>query len=152
MSKHLLLTGATGLLGQYLLRDFLIQGRPVAVLIRPSSGETARERMEALMARWDKELDREMPRPVCLEGDVALAGCGLSAAERDWVAQNCELMLHNAASLRLFGQQRDQDPWLSNLRWNEPMFWSILSVRGRAARIALRLNRLCLREAQRPGA
>jgi thioester reductase-like protein len=114
MSKHLLLTGATGLLGQYLLRDFLLQGRPTAVLIRASAGESAQQRMEQLMSRWDKELGRELPRPFCLEGDVSLPGCGLSTLERDWVTQNCDVVLHNAASLRLFGQARDQDPWLSN--------------------------------------
>jgi thioester reductase-like protein len=34
MSKHLLLTGCTGLLGQYLLRDLLLGGVPLAVVIR----------------------------------------------------------------------------------------------------------------------
>ena len=40
MSKYLLLTGATGLVGQYLLRDLLLEGMPVAVLIR-SQGQVA---------------------------------------------------------------------------------------------------------------
>jgi thioester reductase-like protein len=115
MSTHLLLTGATGLLGQYLLRDFLLQGRQMAVVVRPSAGESARERVDQLMARWDKELGWQLPRPVCLEGDVAAPGLGLSPADRDWIAQNCGPVLHNAASLRLFGKERDQDPWLSNL-------------------------------------
>ncbi|HBI41484.1 MAG TPA: hypothetical protein DDY78_01335 [Planctomycetales bacterium] len=115
MSTHLLLTGATGLLGQYLLRDFLLQGRPMAVVVRPSGGQSSRERVEQLMTRWDNELGRKLPRPVCLEGDVASPWLGLGWADRDWVARNCGPVLHNAASLRLFGQDRDQDPWLSNL-------------------------------------
>jgi thioester reductase-like protein len=115
MSKHLLLTGATGLLGQYLLRDFLLQGRQLAVVVRPSAGESARERVERLMIRWDKELGRQLRRPVCLEGDVASPGLGLGSAERNWIARHCGPVLHNAASLRLFGKDRNQDPWLSNL-------------------------------------
>jgi thioester reductase-like protein len=58
---------------------------------------------------------RDLPNPVCLEGDITLPGLGLSANDRNWVATNCNRILHNAASLRLFGKDRAQEPWLSNL-------------------------------------
>jgi thioester reductase-like protein len=115
MSKYLLLTGATGLVGQYLLRDFLLERTPLAVVVRPSGRESARERIDQILAYWERELPMALPRPVCLEGDVTLAGLGLDAKERDWVAHNCGSVLHNAASLRLFGEDRAKDPWLSNL-------------------------------------
>src|SRR5580704_3352274 len=115
MSKHLLLTGATGLVGQYLLRDFLEQGTPMAVVVRPSGRESAEDRVAQMLADWEGELGVTLPRPVCLEGDVTLPGMGLEAHQRDWVASHCESVLHNAASLRLFGQDRAKEPWLSNL-------------------------------------
>jgi len=115
MSTHLLLTGATGLLGQYLLRDFLLQEMPIAVVVRSSEGQSARERVEKLLTQWEGESGFAMSRPVCLEGDITVAGLGLSAYDRDWVARHCGPVLHNAASLRLFGKDKGQDPWLSNL-------------------------------------
>jgi thioester reductase-like protein len=115
MSKYLLLTGATGLVGQYLVRDFLLQGTPTAVVVRSSEGESARERMENVLAHWERECGLDLPRPVCLEGDITLPGLGLGADERAWVARHCGRVLHNAASLRLFGTDRTKEPWLSNL-------------------------------------
>ena len=115
MSKHLLLTGATGLVGQYLLRDFILQGKPMAVVVRSSERQSAQERVEEMLAFWEGELDVALPRPVCLAGDVTVPGLGLTADQRDWVEHHCDAVLHNAASLRLFGQDRSKDPWLSNL-------------------------------------
>ena len=115
MSKHILLTGATGLLGQYMLRDFLLQKMPTAVVVRSSGGESAKDRVEKLLAQWEAESGGELPRPVCLDGDITLPGLGLSADDRDWAARHCGPVLHNAASLTLFGKDRHKDPWLSNL-------------------------------------
>ena len=42
---HTLLTGATGLLGRYLLRNLLAQGTPVAVVVRPSEKRPAVDRI-----------------------------------------------------------------------------------------------------------
>jgi thioester reductase-like protein len=114
MSKHLLLTGATGLVGQYLLRDFLSHRRPVAVVVRPTGEESARERVEMLVADWEEERGAALPRPVVLEGDITQPGLGLSERQRAWAARECGPVLHNAASLRLFGTDHAKEPWLSN--------------------------------------
>jgi thioester reductase-like protein len=114
MSKHLLLTGATGLVGQYMLRDFLLQGVPTAVLVRALEHESARDRVERVLAHWESVSGLKLSRPVCLEGDITLPGLGLGAAERQWVARHCGPVVHNAASLQLFGQDRTEEPWLSN--------------------------------------
>jgi thioester reductase-like protein len=115
MTPHLFLTGATGLLGQYLLRDLLAAETPVAVLIRSRTDEPADARVEQVMAHWETELGRSFPRPVVLEGDIATPGLGLSEQDHGWVARNCNRMLHNAASLTFYGTDRNQEPWLSNL-------------------------------------
>src|SRR5262245_5260116 len=115
MSNYLLVTGATGLVGQYLLRDLLLAGAPLAVLIRPRGGLSAPARVEQVMAHWEAHLGRPLPRPVCLQGDVTAAGLGLAADDRRWVAGNCGRVLHGAASLAFYGADRGRDPWLSNL-------------------------------------
>ena len=50
ISGYHLLTGATGLLGSYLLRDSLLAGRRMAVLVRPSKSESAVQRIETPVA------------------------------------------------------------------------------------------------------
>jgi nucleoside-diphosphate-sugar epimerase len=115
MSNYLLLTGATGLVGQYLLRDLLREGRSVAVLIRSRGSESPRERLEEVLGHWEKELCVDLPRPVCLEGDITLANLGLTAQARRWASNHCAAVLHNAASLTFFGKDRSNEPWVSNL-------------------------------------
>ncbi len=119
MAGHLLLTGGTGLVGRYLVRDLLLEGQPLALLVRGREGESAGQRVDALLAHWEAELGRPLPRPVCLEGDVSLPDLGLSASARRWVAGHCRAVLHNAASLKFVNPDRRHDPWLSNLTGTE---------------------------------
>jgi thioester reductase-like protein len=113
--KRLLLTGATGMVGQYLLRDLLLGGASLAVVIRAQGGATARARLHAILTHWEKGLGRPLPRPVCLEGDITREGLGLTREAQAWVSQHCDSMLHNAASLTFVGGDRGKDPWLSNV-------------------------------------
>lgn len=99
MSDYLLLTGCTGLLGRYLLRDLLLEGRRVAVIVRPARKESAAARVEAILQMWENELGQMLPRPVCLEGNVCEPEVGLDVESRTWVAEHCNTMLHSAASL-----------------------------------------------------
>ncbi len=94
MTGYLLLTGATGLLGRYLLRDLTLAGVPLAVVVRPTRWESATQRIETAMAYWERELGRALVRPVVLEGDIAEPALGLSDADFDWAASNCKSVLH----------------------------------------------------------
>ena len=82
MKEFTLLTGATGLLGQYLLRDLLARGLRVAVVARPSKTLDARSRADAIMSRWDRIEGRYLSRPVVLTGDLSSPGLGISREER----------------------------------------------------------------------
>jgi len=116
MPTFTLLTGATGLLGQYLLRDLLERGCDVAVVVRPSRAADARSRIEAVMSRWDRLAGRSLRRPVVLAGDLAAPGLGLTAEDRRWVGRACSAVLHNAASLSFTtGGPRTEEPWLGNV-------------------------------------
>ena len=115
MSNYTILTGATGLVGRYLMRDLLRQGQNLAVLVRPSRKQDPRQRVESILQMWEQELGVELPRPVVLAGDVAQAGLGLDKADRRWAADHCETMLHNAATLTFHAQSREGEPWRTNL-------------------------------------
>jgi thioester reductase-like protein len=111
-----LLTGATGLVGQYLLKDMLLAGLPVAVLVRPNRAATAVSRIESILQRWEGIQGSALPRPVILDGDVNSPGLGLSAAQTRWIRQRVGHVLHSAAVLKFFGPNREAEPWLTNVR------------------------------------
>ena len=112
---HLLLTGATGLLGSYLLRDLLLTDTPLAVLARRSRRATATERIDLLLTEWERALGRRLSRPVVLEGDLTQPGCGLNRDDRAWLQSHCDRLLNNAASLTFFNADREGEPWRTNI-------------------------------------
>jgi len=114
--KYVLLTGATGLVGRYLVRDLLRDGHRLAVLVRSSRRESAAERIEGLLQFWEQQAGESLPRPVVLSGDVASDGCGLSDEDLVWARGHCDRIIHNAASLTFVGADRERDPWLTNLQ------------------------------------
>ena len=115
MSRYILLTGATGLVGRYLIRDLLSAGHRLALLVRPTKKQTAAERVETILQFLESNLDSEFARPVVLEGNVTDEGLGLSDADRAWVANKCDRLIHNAAVLTFHGEDRNDDPWRTNV-------------------------------------
>ncbi len=116
-----LLTGATGLLGSYLLRDCLLAGRRMAVLVRPSKSESARQRVETLLRHWELSLEIALPRPVVLEGDLSEVDLGLDNRTLNWIERHCTSVFHNAASLVFRGDDQDGEPYLSNVEGTRRM-------------------------------
>src|SRR4051812_4902849 len=112
---YLLLTGATGLLGSYLLRDLLAAGTKMAVLVRSTRFASAQERIETALERWERQAGHSLPRPVVLEGNLSSPDLGLGDAGIRWAARNCDSFMHNAASLTFHGEGPDSEPWKSNL-------------------------------------
>ncbi len=110
-----LLTGATGLLGTYLLRDLLCAGRHVALVVRPGRIESARQRVETILAFWERQFGYALPRPPVLQGDICQGDLGLDASALAWVADNCASVLHNAASLSFEADERTGEPYRSNV-------------------------------------
>ncbi len=112
---YVFLTGGTGLLGSYLIRDLLRAGVKPAVLVRGTRFESAVSRIENLVAHWEKHAGHALPRPVVLEGDLSQPGLGLSSEAAKWAAENCRRVLHNAASLTFHADSPQDEPWRSNL-------------------------------------
>ena len=116
MDGVILLTGATGLLGRYLLRDLLTAGQNVAVVVRPSDRQSAEARVASLMAAWERRGVTGLSLPHVLVGDITEPALGLSSDDRRWVADHCDMVLHNAASLSFEPAKSPEDePWRSNL-------------------------------------
>ena len=114
---YLFLTGATGLLGTYLLRDLSRAGTKLAVLARPTRFASARQRIETLLARWERQAGHALPRPVVLEGDLSRPDFGLGASGVQWARRHCDAFMHNAASLTFHAENDDpeSEPWRSNI-------------------------------------
>jgi thioester reductase-like protein len=112
---HLLLTGATGLLGRYLMRDLLTAGVPLAVLVRRSRRKSPAVRVEAAIRNWEELEGRPLERPIVLEGDITHPDFGLTPDQMKWAAENVSSVLHNAASLSFVSTGRHAEPWRSNV-------------------------------------
>lgn len=103
-----LLTGATGFLGHFILRELLARGRRVVVLVRPPAAESVR-RLAAMMAPIGVDLAERIEH-----GDVVAAAGGLPGPlpEPDW--GRTDEVLHCAASLQLFTNGTN-DPFTTNV-------------------------------------
>jgi len=111
----ILLTGATGLLGRFLLRDLSRQGVRVAVLVRAGTPAAADERVAELLQDWRDVAGVDVPWPVVLHGDIRAPGLGLSATAREWVETHVAEVVHAAASLAFDRRASDGEPYASNV-------------------------------------
>jgi thioester reductase-like protein len=112
--RGVLLTGATGLLGQYLLHDLLLRGCPVAVLVRDSRQGRAVQRIGEILALWNERRRRKLPTPLILAGELGSDGLSLTVAERRWLGRHCRAVIHAAASLS-FRETPEGEPWRTNV-------------------------------------
>ena len=111
--RYIILTGATGLLGQYLLRDFLIRGHRIAAIVRGNKKSLPEERLEQIMQMWERQLGEYLPRPICIAGDITQPQCGLSQQAVSWINNHGQCMLHCAASLTF--NEVGGEPWRTNV-------------------------------------
>ena len=109
------MSGPTGLLGEYLLKDLITSGLKVAVLCRSAPGRGPEDRIENLMARWERQLGYALPRPVVINSDITEHDLGISITDRAWINRHCHAFLHNAASLTFDANRDDGEPWRTNL-------------------------------------
>ena len=113
--NYALLTGATGLVGQYLMRDLLASGTHLAVLVRPKKNDPPEVRVERILQHWESELGHSLPRPVVLSGDVAEPNLGFSDTACQWIERHCDRMIHKAAILKFHSPgNRVSEPWRTN--------------------------------------
>jgi thioester reductase-like protein len=113
--NHLLLTGATGLLGGYLLADLMDRNFAVACLVRGSSVADARRRIDETLRRLEKCRGYSLPRPVVIQAELAEPNLGISGGARRWVDSNCSAIIHCAASLEFQENPHSGEPYRTNV-------------------------------------
>lgn len=118
MKKYLLVTGATGFIGQYVLRRLLLKDVPVVCIGRASGELSAKDRILNIVKQFEVEEGRELPKPIVFTGNLHSEMLGLDDNALDWFEQNCKAVLHNAASIRFHAPDGDKtkDPYLSNVQ------------------------------------
>ena len=112
---YTLLTGATGQIGTYLLRDILLAQKPLAVVVRASGKQSGQQRIDGIISKWESEIGRDLARPVCLEGDTTREYFGLSQRDRQWVRDHCSTLIHNAASVAFGKRNVAGSTWDTNV-------------------------------------
>jgi thioester reductase-like protein len=97
--RHVLLTGATGYTGAFLLRELIDRSRAhVHVLVRAAEEAQARQRVVAAMRRYGIAREGDLDRISCVVGDLARPYFALSREDYEELAASVEMIVHNGAS------------------------------------------------------
>ncbi|MDP9841725.1 non-ribosomal peptide synthetase [Streptosporangium lutulentum] len=98
-----LLTGATGFLGAFVLRELLRRTRAeVLCLVRGRDEEDAAERLRGSLARYGIWNEEEMAgRVTVLAGDLAAPRLGLTGERFDVLSRTVDAVYHSGASVNL---------------------------------------------------
>jgi len=97
----ILLTGATGLIGSYLLRILLENDYKVYALARARDGRSAKQRVMDALGFWDVDiLSNKADNLVILDGDLTIENLGLKDDEIELLKNEVEEVFHSAASTK----------------------------------------------------
>ncbi|WP_433662247.1 amino acid adenylation domain-containing protein [Nocardia sp. CA-128927] len=97
-ARDVLLTGATGFVGAYLLRELLDRTDVVVwCLVRADSVRAARDRINEALERYQLWGDAPEARIVPVPGDLAEPSLGLSETCHAWLAERIDVIYHNGA-------------------------------------------------------
>ncbi|MFM8444568.1 MAG: thioester reductase domain-containing protein [Methylococcus sp.] len=96
--RAILLTGATGFLGAFLLEELLnLTGADVYCLVRAASAEAARTRLLDHLRASGVWRDDRAERLVALPGDLSKPSMGLSETDYAFIAERVDAIYHNGA-------------------------------------------------------
>ncbi len=96
--KTVFLTGATGLVGSYLLKVLLQEGHKVYVLARGKDNKGARDRVVDILKFWDKNVIRKKSHNLrILEGDITEKKLGLKKQNIALLTNEIDEIFHSAA-------------------------------------------------------
>ncbi|GMW00296.1 MAG: hypothetical protein AMXMBFR84_14340 [Candidatus Hydrogenedentota bacterium] len=110
--KTVLLTGATGIMGSWVLGEALAKGVRPVVIMRDENPQRAQDRIDAVLRLIGKEQYRDRVRVV--KGDASRPNFGLASALVDEFRSTLDAVLHCAASTS-FNPSDDSDIWATNV-------------------------------------
>ena len=142
--RRVLVTGATGFLGRYLVKELLERGaEEVICLVRADSEESAHARVQALLP----PALRALPALRVISADLERDHLGLSGERLEELTANVDAVIHNAAVVH-FGKsyaairQANVGSWVSFLRAAAQTLptlhlissWAVFSTRAHAGK------------------
>ncbi|OQA28751.1 MAG: Linear gramicidin synthase subunit D [Verrucomicrobia bacterium ADurb.Bin345] len=110
--RSVLITGATGIMGSWVLGEALARGYRPVVLMRDANPQRARERLTAVLRLNGHETRLDDVR--ILQGDTRSPNLGQSSAEIASLRASLGGMIHCAACTS-FGSDSDQELWETNV-------------------------------------
>lgn len=109
--EAVLLTGATGFLGPFLLAELLRRtDAEVYCLVRAGSEDAARERLRQAAARFGVPIAPDDPRIVPVPGDLAAPGLGVAPRWRARLAERADTIVHAGAQVHHLSPYRRLAP------------------------------------------
>ena len=120
METITLLTGATGFLGRYLLRDLLADGQRVVALARSRDGVSAQDRIHGAIRWVGRDPSTCGDQLEVCEGDITDTTSLDSCDARRQLA-SCTTVIHSAADTR-FVLRQDGQPWKANYDGTRNLF------------------------------
>ena len=101
--REVLLTGATGFIGRFFLRELLRQEAELRVhcIVRADNAAHGRERIRAALEEAEAWDDSFGPRIEVEAGDISHARCGLAAARFEDLCRRVDAVYHLAADINL---------------------------------------------------
>lgn len=114
---HVLLTGATGMIGRFILRDLAARDVETAVLVR---GANAEAKIAAVVdaleqMRGSCVSEEPLPPPRIIRGDLNTPDLGLSPADASWVARHVDSVIHCAGDVSFGHDGAGDDVWRTNV-------------------------------------
>jgi thioester reductase-like protein len=101
--RSILLTGATGFLGAYLLAELLERTEArVTCLLRASERREGQQRLQRHMASLNLWRDEYSDRMFVVCGDLAMRRLGLSTGDYTQLAAECDTIYHSGAMVNFF--------------------------------------------------
>ena len=109
--KSIFLTGATGLLGAYLVDD-LVKSTEATIycLVRKSGDQSPEQRLIKHMESYQLWGSDHASRVVAVEGDLAAPGLGMSESWYNKIAEECDVIFHNGAHISFVRPYKDLKP------------------------------------------
>lgn len=113
-NSTVLLTGATGLVGRFLLAGLMRRQVPTIVLVRAQTHRTAIARIDEALAPFESH--NLLPRPIVLDADLTQPGLGMDRAALDMLQSVPLRVLHSAASIRFTADTPTGEPYATNVQ------------------------------------